>query len=553
MVHQPIPIPEAMKILKAKEAVDAEWTKLANKRAWDLESVRGRQDVKDEAIKQGKATHFGGLMDMCHRKHAELAEKFHVYKGRVCFRGDQVRDEEGFYAVFSEQGTSASRQEAAKMMDAIGRMPDHHGEDSDARSAYTQVVFENEKEIDFVETWVSLPRNRRPPSWDKYKDPVCKLRVNLYGHPLAGLYWEKFCHRAVTSCGFERVKGWECLYVHRSDRIFLSIYVDDFKMAGLKKNIPGMWKKLSSKLDLDPPVPFDGNVYLGCRQNSFTPLESEIKKRCDKMQSLLARKGPADLQQQQGDTEFPPLKDSKPKDIGVKPTKSKAKKKAKENGVKPPHSSPGSKAATSSASSPVKAYYYDMCGHAESCVERYCELANKSIQALKWVPTPCLDDHLLAPEDFVTKGSLSHLCARIVLKALYLACIGRPDLLWTVNYLAREVTRWNVACDKRLHRLISFIHHTKHHVLTNFVGDKPEDCILVLFPDASFAGDLADSKSTTGAILCLIGPRTFVTLCWICKKPGAVSHSSTEAEVISLDTTTRLERHPLPLFIGVSN
>ena len=78
------------------------------------------------------------------------------------------------------------------MMDAIGRMPDHDGEDSDARSAYTQVVFENEKEIDFVETWVSLPRNRRPSSWDKYKDPVCKLRVNLYGQPLAGLYWENF-------------------------------------------------------------------------------------------------------------------------------------------------------------------------------------------------------------------------------------------------------------------------------------------------------------------------------------------------------------------------
>lgn len=77
---------------------------------------------------------------MCNRKHAELAEKFNVYKGRVCFRGDQVRDEEGFYAVFSEQGTSASRQEAANMMDAIGRMPDHDGEDSDARSAYTQVL-----------------------------------------------------------------------------------------------------------------------------------------------------------------------------------------------------------------------------------------------------------------------------------------------------------------------------------------------------------------------------------------------------------------------------
>lgn len=58
MVHQPIPIPKAMRIPKAKEAVDAEWSKLENKRAWDLDSVRERQDVKDEAIKLGKAIHF---------------------------------------------------------------------------------------------------------------------------------------------------------------------------------------------------------------------------------------------------------------------------------------------------------------------------------------------------------------------------------------------------------------------------------------------------------------------------------------------------------------
>ena len=100
-------------------------------------------------------------------------------------------------------------------------------------------------------------------------------------------------------------------------------------MAGLKKNIPGMWKQLRTKLDLDPPVPFDGNVYLGCRQHSFTPLESEIEKRCKKMQSSLRREGPADLQQKEGDKEFPPLKDSKPKNSGVEPSQSKATSKNK--------------------------------------------------------------------------------------------------------------------------------------------------------------------------------------------------------------------------------
>ena len=51
-------------------------------------------------------------------------------------------------------------------------------------------------------------------------------------------------------------------------------------------------------------------------------------------------------------------------------------------------------------------------------------------------------------------------CSQIVLKCLYLARIGRPDILWSVNNFARSITKWTKACDKRLNRLISYIHHT---------------------------------------------------------------------------------------------
>ena len=66
----------------------------------------------------------------------------------------------------------------------------------------------------------------------------------------------------------------------------------------------------------------------------------------------------------------------------------------------------------------------------------------------------------------------------------------------------------------------------------------------MLFYDASFAGDLKDSKSTSGSVLCLVGPRTFCPITWMCKEQGAVSHSSTEAEIIALDAGLRL--HGLP-------
>ena len=62
-----------------------------------------------------------------------------------------------------------------------------------------------------------------------------------------------------------------------------------------------------------------------------------------------------------------------------------------------------------------------MTGHAEQCVERYLELADKDINSLKTVATPCIDDRMFAPEDFVSKGETASVAARIVLKALYLA------------------------------------------------------------------------------------------------------------------------------------
>ena len=65
-----------------------------------------------------------------------------------------------------------------------------------------------------------------------------------------------------------------------------------------------------------------------------------------------------------------------------------------------------------------------------------------------------------------------------------------------------------------------------------------------LFQDSDFARDLEDSKSTSGGTLCVFGSHTFVPISWICKKQTSVSHSSTESEIISLDTGLRLDGLP---------
>ena len=70
-------------------------------------------------------------------------QKHQKYKGRVVLRGDIVKDNSGSYAVFTEQGSSASQMTAAKIMDIISRLPGCDGQAADAVSAYTQVKMED--------------------------------------------------------------------------------------------------------------------------------------------------------------------------------------------------------------------------------------------------------------------------------------------------------------------------------------------------------------------------------------------------------------------------
>ena len=113
------------------------------------------------------------------------------------------------------------------------------------------------------------------------------------------------------------------------------------------------------------------------------------------------------------------------------------------------------------------------------CVERHCELANKSTQQLYKVSTPCIDDHHFKEEELKSVGELSKVCSQIVLKCFYLARIGRPEILWSVNKLARSITKWTKACDKRLNRLISYIHHTCEYKQYCNVGNTAKQCPLL--------------------------------------------------------------------------
>ena len=141
-----------------------------------------------------------------------------------------------------------------------------------------------------------------------------------------------------------------------------------------------------------------------------------------------------------------------------------------------------------------------MEGHAKKCVERYCELANKTTQQLYKVATPCIDDHQFNEEKKricwrIVKSLLTNCCI-----ILYLTRIGRPDILSSVNKLARAITKWTGACDRRLARLISYIHHTSEYRQYSHVGNTAQHCRFGLLQDTDFAGDLGEKR-----ISCIFG------------------------------------------------
>ena len=201
-------------------------------------------------------------MDICHLKNAELEAKHQKYKGRVVLRGDIVKDNSGSHAVFTEQGSSASQMTAAKVMDIISRLPGCDGQAADAVSAYTQVKMEDAHKLFKIpksegpDIWIRLPRHK----WLNH-GPVWMIQSFFLKGICTVILWQD-CYgkgnlrRILLKYGWEKIPNWECLFVHREKGLFLSVSVDDIKLAGKKQNIDPMWKLLNKEVVLGEPTSF---------------------------------------------------------------------------------------------------------------------------------------------------------------------------------------------------------------------------------------------------------------------------------------------------------
>ena len=220
---------------------------------------------------------------------------------------------------------------------------------------------------------------------------------------------------------------------------------------------------------------------------------------------------------------------------------------------------------------------YNMEPFFEKCLDRWTELTGQDWKKLPTISTPFVDEDALrknrgiGPLEFeltevalnqskkpkkkkvkaempivgdsisreaegkVPSGVLQPIAASVLMQMLYGARYARPDLLRAIAGLARKMTKWRPSDDIKLRRLVCYLKTTLHRRQYAWVGDAPEELRLHLYTDADLASDPEDSISTSGAYFALVGPRTHAPLAHRSKKQTAVSHSSTESEIVSAD------------------
>ena len=228
--------------------------------SWDELGVREWRKVAAEARANGKTVHVGRIFDICIEKNHEIPEHDpnRKYKGRVVFEGCFVKDQANHWAMFSEATSCPATMAAGKMCDAYGMLPGHALQVSDGESAYTQAKLLGPT------TWVWLPREQWPQAWIDagFEDPVCPLILALYGHPDAGTFCERHCEAKLIEVGFIRVPEWPSVFYHPKYKLFLVVYVDDFKMSGPSESFSIGWDLIGRVITMEPPNTL--KRYLGC-------------------------------------------------------------------------------------------------------------------------------------------------------------------------------------------------------------------------------------------------------------------------------------------------
>lgn len=178
---------------KALDAIRAEGQALGDAETWSLDSVSEKHKPKAWSQRTGNPINHAELMAICSVKFWERDPLHHKYKGRICFRGDNTRDEHGALAVFQKLSASPASIHTANSNIVYGCIPGHTTTQANAVRAYVQALLKAK-----CAKWVQIPKEFWPAEWKGvYEKPMCLFKNALYGHLESGVHCERHSEEAV--------------------------------------------------------------------------------------------------------------------------------------------------------------------------------------------------------------------------------------------------------------------------------------------------------------------------------------------------------------------
>ena len=168
-------------------------------------------------------------------KFNELAKHLQKMKGRIVYRGDCAKDEEGAAAVYRELGANPTSVQGLNACMAYGALPGNATTAADAIKVYVQAFLKSN-----FQTRIELPPELQPAWWrQKFARPVVLLLRALYGHPQAGGLWEQTSRSCYAS----------------SEANAFPLRINDLTLSGPQEEHQSFWAELTSLVDVEPPEP----------------------------------------------------------------------------------------------------------------------------------------------------------------------------------------------------------------------------------------------------------------------------------------------------------
>ena len=106
---------------------------------WDEAHPREQRAVEREARERGETAHFDRVFDICVEKnyHLPVGSLGRKFKGRAVYQGNNVRGQNGNWAIFQDLASCPSTMAASKLADFYALSLGNVGEQVDAEMAYT--------------------------------------------------------------------------------------------------------------------------------------------------------------------------------------------------------------------------------------------------------------------------------------------------------------------------------------------------------------------------------------------------------------------------------